>query len=189
MQIYPGEKQMKSCKTLLLVPTFVLAFMITATAASAPTLTFKFKTVRVQGALTTALGGINNAGVMVGVYIDKPGYQRGFMLNGKTLTRIDYPHGSQTVCWQINTKGAIVGGYTNAAGKGKGFLYVNGKFTTIPGPRGALYSQANGINDDGLIVGGYTTSSGYSQGFVLKGKTYTTLNVPGALGNGRRGDQ
>ncbi len=74
-----------------------------------------------------------------------------------------------------------MGGYTDAGGKGKGFLYQSGKFTTIPGPRGALYSQANGINDAGLIVGGYTTSSGYSQGFVLKGKTYTTLNVPGAL--------
>ncbi len=59
---------MRTCKTLLLVSTFVLAFMITAVAANAPTLTFKFKTIRVPGALTTALNGINNAGVMVGLY-------------------------------------------------------------------------------------------------------------------------
>ena len=111
-----GKTEMKTCKTLLLVPTLVLAFMISAVAANAPTLTFKFQTIRVPGALTTALNGINNAGVMVGLYIDKPGYQRGFMLNGKTLTRIDHPHGSQTVCWQINSKGAIVGGYTDAGG-------------------------------------------------------------------------
>ena len=52
----PKGKTMKTCKALLLVPGFVLAFMIAATAANAPTLSFKFTTVRVPGALSTALG-------------------------------------------------------------------------------------------------------------------------------------
>ena len=56
---------MKSGKTLLLVLS-VLLFVIAATAADAPTLTFKFTTVRVPGALNTSAEGINNAGVIVG---------------------------------------------------------------------------------------------------------------------------
>src|SRR5580704_19598777 len=98
---------MKICKSLLLA-VFVL-FMIGATAAAAPTLTFKFKTVRVPGALTTTVGGINNAGVMVGQYLVKPGGNaRGFMRNGAKVTRIDHPKGSQTICKNINSSGAIV---------------------------------------------------------------------------------
>ena len=57
---------MKSGKALLLVLS-VLLFVIAATAADAPTLTFKFTTVRVPGALTS-VEGINNAGVIVGQY-------------------------------------------------------------------------------------------------------------------------
>ena len=63
---------MKICKSLLLA-VFVLMFVIAATAANAPTLTFKFTTVRVPGALTTSVEGINNAGVMVGQYPSREG--------------------------------------------------------------------------------------------------------------------
>ena len=153
---------MRTCKALLLVLAFVLAFMMVATAANAPTLIFKFTTVRVPGALTTAVDDINNAGVMVGWYIDTPGYMRGFVLNGKKLTRIDYPHASQTICSGINSKGAVVGNYVLSTGLAKGFLYENGKFTKIPGPTGAASAAANGINDDGLIVGSYTIPMGVS---------------------------
>jgi hypothetical protein len=62
MQFDPREGMMRICKSLLLA-VFVLVFMMAATAAEAPTLTFKYKTVRVPGALLTAVGGINNAGV------------------------------------------------------------------------------------------------------------------------------
>ena len=41
---------MRICKSVLLA-VFALMFMIAATAAGAPTLTFKFKTIRVPGAL------------------------------------------------------------------------------------------------------------------------------------------
>jgi hypothetical protein len=58
---------MKSGKALLLVLSMLL-FVIAATAADAPTLTFKFTTVRVPGALNTSVEGIDNAGVIVGQY-------------------------------------------------------------------------------------------------------------------------
>ncbi len=170
---------MKICKSLLLA-LFVLTFMMAATAASAPTLTFKYKTIRVPGALTTTVGGINNAGVMVGQYLAKPGGNpSGFMVSGGRWTHIRHPKGTSTICKNINSSGAIVGNYQNSNNTTLGFVYQNGAFTDIPGPAGAKNSQAYGINDDGVIVGSYQDAKGL-HGFRLTGSTYKTLNVPGA---------
>ena len=171
---------MKTCKSLLLFLGFVSAFLIAATAAVAPTLTFKFTKFTVTGSLTTALGGINNSGVIVGQYQDKKGVEHCFMLNGSKVTTINYPKAASDSCIHINSAGAIVGASKNTAGVTKGFVYQNGKFTDIPGPSGAKSSVAYGINDSGVVVGTYTTSSDAIVGFILKGKTYTTLNPPGA---------
>ena len=43
-----------------------LALLSATTAAQTPALTFKFKTIKVAGAQSTGIYGINNAGVMVG---------------------------------------------------------------------------------------------------------------------------
>ena len=135
---------MKICKSLLLA-VFVLVFMIAATAAEAPTLTFKFKTVRVPGALLTTVGGINNTGAMVGQYLAKPGGNpHGFLVVDGKWTHIDHPKGSSTICKNINSSGAIVGNYQNSKTTTMGFVYQNGKFTDIPGPAGAKNSQPAG---------------------------------------------
>jgi uncharacterized membrane protein len=152
---------MKACKTLLLVWGLVLTFMMAATAANAPTLTFKFTNVKVPGALSTALGGINNAGVIVGQYQAGKGITRGFMRDGDKLTRIDHPKGSNTICRNINSNDVIVGNYANSSSTIRGFLYQSGSFTDIPGPAGARSSAANGINDNGLVVGSYGDSKGW----------------------------
>lgn len=170
---------MKTCKSLVLMSGLLLALMTTA-GANAPTITFKFKLVTV-GQLNTTVGGINNAGVMVGQYMSKPTVTRGFMLNGKTLTRIDHPKGSNTICVHNNLSGSIVGNYQDASGKTWGFLYENGKFSDIRGPAGATSAQANGINDKGWIVGAYTRGQGHPQAFLLKGKTYKTLKAPNTV--------
>jgi len=171
---------MKGNKTLQLVSGLVLMFMMAATAASAPTLTFKFKTVRVPGALLTTVGGINNAGAMVGQYLAKPGGNpHGFLVVGGKWTHIDHPKGSLTICKNINSGGAIVGNYQNSKTTTMGFVYQDGKFTDVPGPAGAKSSAASGINDQGVIVGSYQDSKGL-HGFRLTRGTYKTLNVPGA---------
>jgi probable HAF family extracellular repeat protein len=171
---------MKNCKSLLCMLGLVLAFRIAVAAADAPPLTFTFTPVSVRGSIEALSGGVNNAGVIVGRYEDKNKKFHGFMLNGKILTTIDDPKGTQgTSCGGINPNGAIsiVGAYTND-GHAVGFLYKNGKFTDIPGPAGAVSSTADGINDAGDIVGYYTDSNAYTHGFLLKGNTYTTLDVP-----------
>jgi probable HAF family extracellular repeat protein len=168
---------MKLCKWLL-AAVLVLALMMSAIAADAPTLTFKFKTTRVPGALTTTTGGINNSGVMVGNYlVSAGGNPHGFMVSGKKWIHIDYPKAVATICKNINSDGAIVGNYQTSKGATFGFLYQNGAFTSIPGPAGALSSSAYGINDDGVIVGSFRNSRGL-HGFRLTGSTYKILNVP-----------
>jgi uncharacterized membrane protein len=165
-----GERQlMRTCNALPLRPAFVLAFVIAAIAAGAPTLTFKFTPVRVPGALTTAVGGVNDAGVIVGQYQIKPATARGFMLEGDKLTRIDHPRGSQTICTHINSSGVIAGNYLDSSNNTRGFLYQNGKFTEIPGPTGATSSAANGINDNGLVVGSYGDAKFIVHGFLRQG--------------------
>ena len=170
---------MKTYKPLLLIPGLLLALMMAATAADAPTLTFKFTTVNVPGAVATALGGINNSGVIVGQYEDKSALLHCFMLVGKKVTTINYPKVASDSCIHINSAGAIVGDAKISSTVSKGFVYQNGKFTDIPGPSGAISSVAYGINDSGVIVGTYSVNLAKPQAFLLKGKTYTTINPPG----------
>lgn len=72
---------MKSCKVLL-AWVLVVAFILVANVAAAPTLTFKFTKVSVPGAIASAPGGINNSGVIVGQYEDKKTVLHFFMLVG-----------------------------------------------------------------------------------------------------------
>ena len=171
---------MRTKNNFVLMLGFVLVFMIATNAASAPTLTFKFTTFNVPGAIATVLGGINDAGVIVGQYEDKKDVVHCFMLAGSKVTTINHPNAVSDGCIHINSAGAIVGSFKNSAGVTSGFSYQNGKFRNIPGPSGAKSSVAYGINDSGQIVGYYTDSSGKYHGFLLTGAKYSVLNVPGA---------
>jgi probable HAF family extracellular repeat protein len=181
MQPFIGEGKMKTCRWLLLFPGFVLVFMMAATAADAPTLTFKFTKYNVPGASATGIGGINNSGVIVGEYEDTKSVQHCFMLSGGKVTTINYPKAASDSCIHINSKGAIVGASKNTAGVTKGFVYQNGKFTDVPGPSGARSAVAYGINDSGVVVGTYTDAKDELHGFELKGKTYKILDPPGSI--------
>jgi uncharacterized membrane protein len=183
---------MKNCKLTACLLGFVLAFMVAATAADAPPLTFKFKKFIVPGAIDTNPGGINNAGVLVGQYEDKNLVLHGFILNGNKLTKLDDPKGTSgsTGASNLALNGpiAVVGTYlSSSTGGSMGFLYKNGKFTDIPGPAGSRGSTANAINDLGDIVGAYFDSAAVQHAYVLKGKKYTKLDPPGSStpsGNG-----
>jgi hypothetical protein len=177
------KKPTKTFNATLCALGFALVFTAAAIAADAPSLTFKFTTVDVPGAMETYPGGVNNAGVTVGLYIDKSSAAHGFILNGKKLTRLDHPKGKgMTFANSLNPNGAIsvVGAYVNSSGNELGYLYKNGKYSDIPGPPGTVALNPTSINDTGAIVGEYGDSNGVVHGFLLKGKKYTTLDVPGA---------
>jgi len=177
---------MKNCKSLLCVLAFALAFtVVAAIAADAPPLTFTFVKASVPGSIGTGPGGINNAGMSVGGYTDSSGVGHGYILKGKTFTKLDDPKAKTgtTSASNIQYNGtAVVGFYTNSAGISVGFRYKGGTFTDIPGPKGNLGTSANSINDSGEVVGNYADSAGVQHGFLLKAGKYTTLTVPGGLG-------
>jgi probable HAF family extracellular repeat protein len=171
------------------VSRWVVLVMLVSVAAFAetptPPLTFKYKAIKVAGAQSTAIYGINNGGVMVGSYVDSGGVRHGFSLSAGNVTRLDDPKGTDTYCFAINKAGAIVGYYSTANRTAQAFLYAKGKFKDIA-PAGSMGSQALGINDHGDVNGNFADSKG-SHGFLLKGGAYITLDVPGAqatLGGG-----
>jgi hypothetical protein len=75
---------MKTCTQILGVLEFALACTVAATAADAPKLTFTFTKVNVPGAMQTGPSGINNAGVIVGGYVDKNSVSHGYILTVKS---------------------------------------------------------------------------------------------------------
>jgi len=174
---------MKNCKLILCALGLVLLCVSAATAADQ--LTFKFKAVKVPGAVWEEPGGINNAGVSTGFYVDSSNVQHGYILNGKKLTTLDDPNGTAgtTAGSNLNPNGkvSVVGSYTSSTtGNSVGFLYKGGKYKDIPGPSGAVATYGSAVNDSGAIVGYYVGSDNAVHGFLLKGKKYTTLDVPGA---------
>jgi probable HAF family extracellular repeat protein len=158
----------------------VLTIGLVAAAADAQKIAFKYKTIDVAGAQSTAIFAINNRGAMVGSYMDSSGVRHGFLLSKGKVINIDHPNGMNTYCFGINNAGAIVGYYTTSSFSAQGFLYAKGKFKNL-GPAGSTSSQAIGINSNGDINGNFGDSKG-SHGFLLKGGKYTTLDVPNSMG-------
>jgi hypothetical protein len=159
-----------------------LLLITLAAEAQAPAVTFKFVTYNVPGAALTALGGINNAGVVVGTYTDKSGNTHCFTDNGTTLTTIDDPNGTNSSHGRINNHGAVVGTYTsNETGNDAGFLYEGGKYTDIIDPLNNYGTDANAINDSGVITGSYLVDIGEPCGFVLKKGVFTTITYSGSI--------
>jgi probable HAF family extracellular repeat protein len=173
---------MKNCKPALRLTLAFLLFVVFATAAEAPKLTFQFKKVKFPGAVQASAYGVNNSGVIVGQYYDKNGVFHGFMLDHGKGTTIDDPNLTDTLCAGINSSGAIVGQYTAPSGDNHGFLYENGEFTDLHPDR---LSGASGINDEGDIVGGYAHCDFCQQhGYLWNGHKYKRLDVPGAQWTG-----
>jgi len=176
---------MKHSKSILCSLGLLLVCVCLATAADAPTITFKFKTVKIPGSISTEPGGINNAGASVGFYVDSAGLDHGYILSGKKVTTLDDPNAvaGTTEGSNLNPDGAIsvVGFYTSSkTGNPVGFVYKGGKFKDIVGPKGAVAVYGAAINDSGAIVGYYSDTAGVYHGYLLKSGKYKTLNVPGA---------
>jgi hypothetical protein len=110
------------------------------------------RTIDVPGANETFVYGINDAGQIVGAYLDST-LEHGFLLSGGNYSALDVPGAFWTDAQGINDSGDIVGTYaTYSSGPAHGFLLSGGSYTTIDVP-GAMVTRAEGINDSGQIVG------------------------------------
>jgi probable HAF family extracellular repeat protein len=172
----------RSILGVLLVLTFVAVGI-----AAAPPLTFKFTDVHAnKTALETDTYGVNNAGVIVGDYVDAKSVQHGMILAGTKLTTVDNKaceaiSGTGGISFYgVNSAGAAAGWCTSAkTGLAEAFVYAKGKFTPVSFPK-SNGTEATGINDKGEVVGLYLDSANNAHGFLFANKKYTAINVKGA---------
>jgi uncharacterized membrane protein len=147
--------------------------------AGSPTYT----TIDFPGAVATLAVDINDAGQIVGRYIDAGGINHGYLLNEDVYTGIDFPGASFTRAIGINRNGEIVGSYYTPDDKGQrehGFLLRGGVFSRIDVP-GAIATLAIGINSSGDIAGHYlSATSDIRHGFVLHAGAFLTIDYPGS---------
>lgn len=114
--------------------------------------------VTFPGPLATYAQGINDAGNVVGIYLDSQQQVHGFLSQGETYLSIDFPGAVATEALGINNHGDIVGDYTDSAGRVHGFVRIEGHFFNVDAPFASALS-INGINDSRSVVGTYSSGS------------------------------
>lgn len=223
---HPEARRRSQVGSTVLLATLILTATATLQAAAQPAWPeheqqedherqqdYKFVTLHAPFAgVDQTLGyGVNDFGVVVGVYNDATG-THGFVLDDGTYTPINVTLNGvvqqNTSAFGINLRRDIVGSY-GAAGASHGFLLRDDVFTTIDFPAANVtQTDAHGINDRGQIVGTYHDSAG-SHGFLYQQAghkeqggeddkdqaKYTAINVPvsgasntAALGINDRGE-
>jgi hypothetical protein len=146
--------------------------------------TLPFKDLSTTEAFYESASGMDNAGDVVGTWLDTDGRNHGFerQADGK-ITEINDPSASDvnnagTVVEGMSADGTvIVGGYYDSNLALHGFLLEGGKFTTydVPGAAGTEVS----LYDHGTYGGYYVSSSGALFGFYVKGGNLHTVAAPG----------
>jgi len=99
----------------------------------------KFVPIDFPGMPWTIACDINNAGDIVGFYLDANGVNHGFLLSGGRFTTVDFPGAEMTRVQGINAKGEIVGFHWYPSrgtimNTASGFLLSGGRFTSIQYP-------------------------------------------------------
>jgi len=140
-----------------------------------------YQSVNVPGASGQAAFGVNDAGVIVGQYLDASGVFHGWELSGGTLTTIDVPFSGSTgtTAGGINNSGEIAGCWTGSGTSQHGFTLISGTYTSFDFP-GAAQTCAFALDNNGDIAGYYDDSAGVEHGFLLSGGTYTSIDPPGS---------
>lgn len=136
----------------------------------------------------TYVQGINNAGQVVGGYVDARFRSHGFLWRrtnsySEPATPFDVAGAVETYGRGINSAGLIVGYAVDASGKHHGlFRTATGAVTPVDAS-GATDTYALGINDAGQVVGWFTDAQGRDHAFFRNPTTgaFITIDVPGAL--------
>jgi probable HAF family extracellular repeat protein len=124
--------------------------------------------------IQTRPSGINNNGIINGLYLDNTGWH-GFIKKGDVFTSVDYPGALNTYIIGINNYEVMIGSYdTVPNGERYGFIYKDGIFTPFKIP-GYTNINARGITDDGRIVGRAKDANGNSHGFLATPANITPI--------------
>ncbi len=171
-------------RSTLILPLLSLLTIAGTAQADGPALTYV--RLRVPGSIYTAATGINNAGVVVGHYMDAATLTyRGFKYDG-SFTTIDYPGSAATFVDGIGPTGTIVGSWLEAGNQYHSFVLDNGNFSSFDFPDNETDAQS--INSQGQMVGVYDQFLGAPvHGYLKDGETFTTIDMPGAGNTGAYG--
>lgn len=122
---------------------------------------------------------INDAGQIIGTYIDTSG-PHGFIYSNGIFTKVEFPFGSDSNASldKINARGQIIGKYYDTQGASHSFLYVGGHFSTLTADDfGEMFFTA--INDRGDVAG---TPWAHRQRIILHTADgeFSTADIQGA---------
>jgi probable HAF family extracellular repeat protein len=136
-----------------------------------------YTSIDYPGSTGTEALGINNAGVISGLYETEMSTQvHGFILKDGTFTSYDYPgFVGQTDGTGINNNGVTTGYYD--FDNETGFTYTNGGFNSFNYP-GAEYTYAFALNDNEQVAGYYRVGSTNPIGFLYSGGKFTAIEYP-----------
>jgi|HubBroStandDraft_1064217.scaffolds.fasta_scaffold00330_15 hypothetical protein len=125
---------------------------------------------------------INDAGQIVGTYLDSSNFNHGYERIGGKFTPLEVPFAGATATlpFSINDSGEVVGCWGDSDGNDHGFTLIGGTYASFDYPGGSQ-TCADDINSAGDIIGTYFDASGVENGFLLSGGTYTSFAYPGAV--------
>ena len=146
----------------------------------------KFTAIKFPKSTQTQALGINDKGVVVGLYFDSSGVQHGFVKKGSKYTSIDVAGDSSTEAWGINNAGQMAVFAISSAGGYESFIYNGKKFKKVSDPHaGTTGTIIRSVNNKGDAAGAYFDSSGSEVGFLLHGGKYYDVKDPKANNNTR----
>jgi hypothetical protein len=152
-----------------------------------------FVTFDPPGSIFTVPTRINNAGTIMGVYVDASGFRHGFLrTHSGAFTTLDVPGSTFTQATDISPAGTVTGGYIDSGGNFHGFLRTRGgTFTTFDSPSGFIGTSfyvfqgpPPSINPSGRIAGTFfePTVTETARGFMReKDGAFIRIDVPGSL--------
>lgn len=122
---------------------------------------------------------VNDAGQIVGLYLDPSGRQHGFLFSEGQYSAIDYPGAVSTEALAINNWPipAIAGDYTDTAGRVHGFVVIAGQFLPVNASF-ATNLSVTGVNDLGEMTGSYDLGTAQTFGFHGLAGLLSPLNFP-----------
>ena len=141
----------------------------------------RFTAINFPAAGATVAEKVNDAGQVVGYYIDTTGVSHGFLYQHGGFAQVDFPGSSDTIVYGINSAGDIAGSYDDADFVTYSFTRRNGTFRSFD-PPGAAQSEAYAINDQEIVAGTSWNDpfAGPYTGFI-KNRRFSRFMVPGSV--------
>ena len=142
-----------------------------------------FTTISFCNSCSTLPIGINDKGLVSGLYFDSDGNLHGFLVRNDNYLSFDVPGALFTEAGRSNERGQIAGDYLAADGIDRPFVRrPDGSFSLRNGAPGASVTIGNDINNSGDILGWFTLdpngATGF-QGYVLRGNDFIlTFSYP-----------